>query len=234
MQRSGDPLLVPERPSPSTCTVENCDRRVNARGYCDAHYRKWREYGNPLHVHSCYATKVCTIDSCDRRVNAKGLCHNHYRKWREYGNPLHVHSRYQPRFCSVDGCDRKHEANGYCSMHSTRLRVHGDPLTVKLAPKGSGHVNGDGYRVVCRRGHPNVMNRNGLILEHRWVMAEYLGRPLYRDEVVHHRNGERADNRIENLELWVHSHPRGQRPEDIVAWAKEMLERYEEVVAVAS
>ncbi len=63
--------------------------------------------------------------------------------------------------------------------------------------------------------------------QHRFVMEEKLGRPLLPHENVHHINGVRHDNRIENLELWSTSQPPGQRVEDKVAWAKELLALYE-------
>ena len=57
------------------------------------------------------------------------------------------------------------------------------------------------YVQVCgKKGHP-MANINGVVLEHRLVMAEHLGRMLLTREVVHHKNGNRRDNCIENLEL---------------------------------
>ena len=68
----------------------------------------------------------------------------------------------------------------------------------------------------------------GRILEHRYVMEQILGRRLLPGENVHHKNGDKRDNRPENLELWVSMQPAGQRVADLVEWAKEVLRCYGE------
>ena len=68
-------------------------------------------------------------------------------------------------------------------------------------------VNKNGYVLIWRPDHPDALS-NGMMREHRYVMSEHLGRRLEPDEHVHHKNGNRQDNRVENLEL-LHrkSHP---------------------------
>ena len=58
------------------------------------------------------------------------------------------------------------------------------------------------------------------------MMEQYLGRPLLPHENVHHINGVKDDNRIENLELWSKSQPAGQRVLDKIDWAIQLLELY--------
>lgn len=65
-------------------------------------------------------------------------------------------------------------------------------------------VNDSGYRMVSLpKTHPfrDMADRWGKIREHRLIMAQHLGRFLEPWEVVHHKNRDRQDNRIENLEL---------------------------------
>lgn len=121
--------------------------------------------------------------------------------------------------CSMEDCEIPWFAKGYCQKHYRRYHIYGDPLALKKAPNGSGWINREGYRIF---GHGSTR-----ISEHRMVMEQHLGRPLRENENVHHKNGVRLDNRIENLELWVTWQPCGQRVEDIVAWAREVLLTYD-------
>lgn len=127
--------------------------------------------------------------------------------------------------CQDDDCDKEVRSRGFCINHRyAYMRLTGvQPRT--LAPSGAGNINKQGYRRISAPGHPNA-NRHGRILEHRKVLADKLGRPLRASENAHHKNGDRLDNRPENLELWVKSQPCGQRASDLVAWAREIIDLY--------
>ena len=66
--------------------------------------------------------------------------------------------------------------------------------------KGGRLLNSSGYLMIYQPEHPNASNR-GYIFEHRYIMEQYLGRYLTKEELVHHINDNRLDNRLENLKL---------------------------------
>lgn len=113
--------------------------------------------------------------------------------------------------CTHGDCTRPYVAKGLCNVHFKRARLGQD---LDRPFRGTVGFVKNGYKYV------------GGTTEHRAVMARALGRPLSRHENVHHKNGNRLDNRIENLELWSTAQPQGQRVEDKLSWAREILARY--------
>ena len=120
--------------------------------------------------------------------------------------------------CSVLDCKEKYLKGGYCNKHYIRNRKHGNPLYSEMGEWGSGSITSKGYRYLLINGQR--------IMEHRLVMEKYLRRKLLATENVHHKNGDRLDNRIENLELWSETQPSGQRVEDKIKYAKTILSLY--------
>jgi hypothetical protein len=138
----------------------------------------------------------------------------------------------KPPICSVHDCGGLSVAHGFCATHYARVRRHGDPTIIggKRAKWTEKIIDDNGYVLLPIKDHPN--SRRGTkcnrIAEHRFVMSGFLGRPLFDNENVHHKNGDKTDNRIENLELWVVVQPKGQRPIDLIEYAREILKRYEQ------
>lgn len=141
------------------------------------------------------------------------------KRLREDGEPCpHCASKHtQSRAPTADGRYR-----GVC-------RTCKRQWTVPRAPRpfeAKRWIGSNGYALVNGyKGHPNA-NESGYILEHVLVVATFIGRALVHGETVHHKNGRKDDNRLENLELWDKTHPAGQRQGDLVDWAISIIERH--------
>ena len=73
----------------------------------------------------------------------------------------------------------------------------------------------DTRKISKKDGYVRIKVDSKWVSEHRIIMEKILGRPLNKNESVHHINGIRDDNRPENLELWLGAIRYGQRATDI-------------------
>jgi len=148
----------------------------------------------------------------------------------------------------VDGLSKKRDKNGGtywdcicdCGVKKTTRRstlIGGDIKSCgclgrdknrgALNPNWNGGraTTTDGYVRILKPNHPNA-NARRYVLEHIYIMSEHIGRPLEKGETVHHKNGIKTDNRIENLELWRKNHVSGQRISDQIQFSIDCLKKY--------
>lgn len=200
----GDPLAPDKRSGKPPCKIDGCEKPHVARGWCGMHYTRWKNNGDPLVVRTIRRVeKPCAVDGCEKPWLARGLCDKHYYRWSKYGDPRL--GEWEPAKPDAEGkcewCDspftyRPGKSRSFCSK-TCASRARASKLPYRT-------VNRKGYVQIYQPDHPNA-SKAGYVLEHRKAMAEHIGRPLLRTEVVHHKNGVKSDNRIENLELMTAS-----------------------------
>lgn len=109
-------------------------------------------------------------------------------------------------------------------MHNKRFLAYGRTGPAESVKKTGWIKNGNGY---IHRWTTDAAGKGKVVYQHREVMESFMGRKLLKSENVHHVNGVRDDNRIENLELWVSPQPSGQRLTDLIDW---VVDNYREEV----
>ncbi len=160
-----------------------------------------------------YAYNRATVVDIAKRMGCK-MRNQHYMSGRPKMDTAHLHSEVsrmrddglsQPKIGEALGVSQ--------SIVSRVLRKLGRPTRTGA----TNHGNWKGGRVSTQAGYVAVFNGEylamhnnaGYTLEHRLVMARSLGRALTPHETVHHINGDRQDNRIENLQLRQGKHGTG-------------------------
>ena len=179
------------------CSINGCNKTYFCRGFCAIHYKELRKSGELQVSRRLNGVKnfICEVENCNNPQLAKGLCQNHYMLLRKYGRLYRLKRPYgePPYICEIEGCERPGLAKGMCEMHYQRLRIYGRMHRI-IAPYGEPFLDkSSGYMHI----HHNGKN----VLYQRKIMEEYLKRPLNSKEIVHHINGDKLDNRIENLQL---------------------------------
>ena len=204
--------------------------KVHGRMFCSsACYEETRQA-------ECLVTKPC--EGCGVPVTRKGKHDNPHTFCSKkcYGQSAYFLGRLAERNAKKYPDNRRRDPCSYCgtmvdvaksTRRAERIFCNRECMKAHAIDHPVRQVTEGGYiRLFVGKGHPGSTG-TGHILEHRKVMQDVLGRPLTKDENVHHVNGVRDDNRLENLELWSHSQPCGQRVEDKIRWAREFLELYE-------
>lgn len=187
--------FTPKRPTQKYCS-NRCKKRVCVQ--CKQIYP-------PTRRNQIYCSKGCVYASrriyASRKEKSRVLAKRHYDMWRKRTpkrNCLVCLALYSPtlknqRFCSKS-CSNKYR---YKNNESWRKKLLNNFLY-----SGRFRDKDTGYIWVYAPSHPKASNR-GFVYEHRVTAEKYIGRYLKNSEVVHHINGIRDDNRIENLQVIV-------------------------------
>lgn len=125
----------------------------------------------------------------------KSTFKSRYKPQKYCGKSCYYKSKFiDKKPCSVKNCiyGEKAQAKGLCINHYIIARNHGTPTARVRRRRGLGSFN-EGYKIIVINGRR--------VREHRHLIQLQIGRKLKANEIVHHINGNRSDNRINNLSI---------------------------------
>lgn len=141
---------------------------------------------------------TCSIDGCLDQIKCRGLCSFHDQRRRNGVNLLAPRKlRYPAKgfICCIEDCSEPVWSAGLCHFHDGRKRTGRSLYAAKdyrsLFKVGWIHK---GYRWI-------TLDDGSEVMEHRNLMEEYIGRKLLYNEVVHHKDEDKLNNDIDNLEI---------------------------------
>ncbi len=92
----------PKPVRPKVCTIEGCDKKVMAKGWCSTHYQRWRFHGDPNHEPQKQEKPLtCTVEGCENEYLQGGYCRSHYMRWYRHGDPMAGNA--SPKFSGEEG-----------------------------------------------------------------------------------------------------------------------------------
>lgn len=100
------------------CSVENCELRHYANGYCSKHNSRFKKYGDAMHpvrkrTDKPRPERICTITDCQKSVHKQGLCSMHWSRLDQYGDPLREPLSHIP-LCINPECTFHSRKGGLC------------------------------------------------------------------------------------------------------------------------
>ena len=121
---------MPEE-EPKFCSVDDCDRSAVTRGWCHAHYLRWRRTGTTNGKRKLGARRntVCEVDGCERLATTRGMCRAHYGRFKRTGRvdaDRPIGAKSLPQQCAVRSCSALASERGWCHGHYLRWVRLGD------------------------------------------------------------------------------------------------------------
>lgn len=134
------------------------------------------------------------------------------------GKTIQYFRKIKNRKCDIPGCGRPHSRKGLCQIHFKRKQGGSSvpmlaPISTEINHAGDkngrwrgGEINdGHGRILIYSPGHPNPSSNGTHVYRYRLVMEKSIGRYLASDEIIHHKNGNHSDDRLENLQIVTRS-----------------------------